>query len=206
MRAASLSALLNYFQILRAYGLGELRLDNPNAYMVRKCLAKMYFHFKPEFWYWKIGIMVRKFLIVFAGTLLPPLAVRCVSRTVQGDSAVAHGEPVQRKRLRCLRESLFHTFSRPDVPQERHLPAGHDLVGGHRVLRTERTLMVHTRSCCCRLPLPYIPTKTFAHKEVKSLPPALATAKPTRCVLLGARMLGLFSPFAGHVPPVHVSE
>ncbi len=56
-------------QILRAYGLGELRLDNPNAFMVRKCLHKMYFHFKPEFWYWKIGIMVRKFLIVFAGEL-----------------------------------------------------------------------------------------------------------------------------------------
>ena len=55
------------WQILRAYGLGELRLDNPNAYMVRKCLHKMYFHFKPEFWYWKIGIMIRKFLIVFAG-------------------------------------------------------------------------------------------------------------------------------------------
>jgi hypothetical protein len=27
----------------------------------------MYFHFKPEFWYWKIGIMIRKFLVVFAG-------------------------------------------------------------------------------------------------------------------------------------------
>ena len=110
MRAATLSALLNYFQILRAYGLGELRLDNPNAYMVRKCLAKMYFHFKPEFWYWKIGIMVRKFLIVFAGTVLPPMAVLRVLYTVQGHHAVAYGEPVQRKCLRCLREPLFHTF------------------------------------------------------------------------------------------------
>ncbi len=99
-------------QILRAYGLGELRLDNPNAYMVRKCLAKMYFHFKPEFWYWKIGIMVRKFLIVFAGTVLrvPLVAVLCDLRTVQGDNAGAHSEPVQRKRLRCLREPFFRTF------------------------------------------------------------------------------------------------
>jgi hypothetical protein len=84
-------------QILRAYGLGELRLDNPNAYMVRKCLAKMYFHFKPEFWYWKIGIMVRKFLIVFAGTALPLVAELRVFRNVQGDKNVAHGEPVQSK-------------------------------------------------------------------------------------------------------------
>ncbi len=97
-------------QILRAYGLGELRLDNPNAYMVRKCLAKMYFHFKPEFWYWKIGIMVRKFLIVFAGTVLPLVALLRVLRTVQGDNAVAHSEPVQGKHLRCLREPFFRTF------------------------------------------------------------------------------------------------
>ena len=90
-------AVFDFPQILRAYGLGELRLDNPNAYMVRKCLAKMYFHFKPEFWYWKIGIMVRKFLIVFAGTALPPMAVLRVSRAVQGDKNVVHGDPVQSK-------------------------------------------------------------------------------------------------------------
>ena len=42
-------------------------MENPNAFMVRRMLHKMYFHFQPQFWYWKIVIMVRKFLIVFAG-------------------------------------------------------------------------------------------------------------------------------------------
>ena len=59
-----------FVQILRAYGLGQRKLDNPNAYNLRRTLHKMYFHFKPEFWYWKIGIMIRKFFIVVAGGVL----------------------------------------------------------------------------------------------------------------------------------------
>lgn len=61
---------LTFVQILRAYGLGQRKLDNPNAYNLRRTLHKMYFHFKPEFWYWKIGIMIRKFFIVVAGGVL----------------------------------------------------------------------------------------------------------------------------------------
>jgi hypothetical protein len=56
-------------QVLRAYDLGARKLENPNAFVLRRCLHKMYFHFKPQFWYWKICIMIRKFLIVFAGAL-----------------------------------------------------------------------------------------------------------------------------------------
>jgi hypothetical protein len=54
-------------QILRAYSLGDKKMENPNAWNVRRNLHKMYFHFQPQFWYWKLIIMIRKFLIVFAG-------------------------------------------------------------------------------------------------------------------------------------------
>ena len=55
-------------QILRAYGLGDRPMENPNAYKVRRMLHKMYVSYRPEFWFWKIIIMARKFNIVLAGT------------------------------------------------------------------------------------------------------------------------------------------
>jgi len=120
-------------QILRAYGLGQRKLDNPNAYLLRRTMHKMYFHFKPEFWYWKIGIMVRKFLIVVAGTLPTTVPSADLQRAA---SAVALFSLSVSTCYCCPR---LHSVVplRPPVPQERHLPDGHDSAGGHRVLRPQ---------------------------------------------------------------------
>jgi len=47
-------------QLLRAKGTGGTRLENPNAYDMRKRFHKIYYHFKPDNWYWVLVIIARK--------------------------------------------------------------------------------------------------------------------------------------------------
>ena len=56
-------------QLLRAMEVGNTRLTNPNAYDLRKRYHKMYYHFRPDFWYWILVIIARKFLIAFTALM-----------------------------------------------------------------------------------------------------------------------------------------
>jgi hypothetical protein len=56
-------------QLLRAKGLGDDRLDNPRYYTFRKTWSKMYYHFRPEKWYWELVILARKCLISFTAVM-----------------------------------------------------------------------------------------------------------------------------------------
>lgn len=61
--------LIKEDQLLRAKGLGDDRLENPNAYEVRKRYHKLYYHFKPGKTYWITYIIARKFGIAVAALL-----------------------------------------------------------------------------------------------------------------------------------------
>lgn len=63
------SALVMEDQILRCYRLGDTRVSNPHAYSLRKRFHKLYYHYKPEFWYWRVGVLVRKFCIAFTSLM-----------------------------------------------------------------------------------------------------------------------------------------
>ena len=56
-------------QLLRANGVGNDRNTNPNAYLTRKRLHKLYYHFKPDNWYWMMCILARKFCIAFTALM-----------------------------------------------------------------------------------------------------------------------------------------
>ena len=56
-------------QLLRAKGVGRTRLTNPNAYDFRKRFHKLYYHFRPDRWYWIEVIIARKFFIAFTALM-----------------------------------------------------------------------------------------------------------------------------------------
>ena len=56
-------------QLLRAQGLGSSRLENPNGYSIRKRYHKLYYHFRPDFWFWLLVIILRKFGIAFTALM-----------------------------------------------------------------------------------------------------------------------------------------
>jgi hypothetical protein len=47
-------------QVLRTMRLGNDRLTNPNAYTLRRKMAKVYQHMKPEYFFWVLCILARK--------------------------------------------------------------------------------------------------------------------------------------------------
>jgi hypothetical protein len=50
-------------QLLRAKGQGQNRFQNPYAYSIRKSYSRLYYQFKPNFFFWSLVILLRKFLI-----------------------------------------------------------------------------------------------------------------------------------------------
>ena len=67
-------------QMLRVLGIGGLRSDNPLFYEFRKRYHKLYYRFKPKYYYWTNVILLRKFLIVFITVFLhtnPTLQASC---------------------------------------------------------------------------------------------------------------------------------
>ena len=56
-------------QYLRAAGIGDSRPTNPNAYDIRKRYHKIYYHFKPEHYYWILAIINRKFWVAFSALM-----------------------------------------------------------------------------------------------------------------------------------------
>lgn len=50
-------------QLLRAGGQGENRIENPIGYEIRKAYGRMYYQYKPDFFYWCLCILLRKFFI-----------------------------------------------------------------------------------------------------------------------------------------------
>ena len=62
-------------QLLRAMRRGNTRLDNPNAYGTRKALHKLYYAFRPEYWFWVLIIIGRKFCIAFVALIFSRQAV-----------------------------------------------------------------------------------------------------------------------------------
>ena len=54
-------------QLLRAMGKGDLRVTNPHCYEFRKRYSRLYYEFKPQYWWWKLLILMRKLgIVVFA--------------------------------------------------------------------------------------------------------------------------------------------
>lgn len=56
-------------QILRAKDLGFDRGTNPNCYDLRRRFSKLYFHFKPDYWFWVLLIVTRKFFVAFTALM-----------------------------------------------------------------------------------------------------------------------------------------
>ena len=56
-------------QILRAQKIGNTRASNPYHYEFRKRYARLYYHFKPNVWYWILCILGRKFCLVSVALL-----------------------------------------------------------------------------------------------------------------------------------------
>ena len=56
-------------QLLFAQGKGKTRLTNPHAYHIRKRFKKLYYHFKPDYYYWILIVIARKFLIAFTALM-----------------------------------------------------------------------------------------------------------------------------------------
>ena len=50
-------------QLLRAKGVGDDRLTNPIAFELRQTYGRSYFQFKPDFCFWILAIILRKFFI-----------------------------------------------------------------------------------------------------------------------------------------------
>ncbi|GLE01990.1 hypothetical protein PINS_up010828 [Pythium insidiosum] len=74
-------ALVQEDQLLRAMRRGTSRRTNPNCWEFRKKFAKLYYQFKPRFWYWMVVIIARKFLIACIGLLFrqyPTFQLACV--------------------------------------------------------------------------------------------------------------------------------
>ncbi|KAG7392161.1 cadherin, EGF LAG seven-pass G-type receptor, partial [Phytophthora pseudosyringae] len=62
-------ALVMEDQLLRAMQRGTSRRTNPNCWVFRKKFSKLYYQFKPGFWYWMVLIILRKFLLAGIGLL-----------------------------------------------------------------------------------------------------------------------------------------
>ncbi|KAL3659516.1 hypothetical protein V7S43_015506 [Phytophthora oleae] len=62
-------ALVMEDQLLRAMQRGTSRRTNPNCWVFRKKFSKLYYQFKPDYWYWMILIVLRKFLLAGIGLL-----------------------------------------------------------------------------------------------------------------------------------------
>ena len=56
-------------QLLRAMDRGLSRATNPNAWDFRKKFSRLYSQFKPEYWYWILAIIARKFMIAIVSLL-----------------------------------------------------------------------------------------------------------------------------------------
>jgi hypothetical protein len=50
-------------QLLRAKGVGDDRLTNPQAFTLRMTYGRQYFQFKPDVYYWILAVILRKFFI-----------------------------------------------------------------------------------------------------------------------------------------------
>lgn len=55
--------------LLAAQGLGNNRTENPRCYEFRKRYSRLYEHWRPEFWFWILIIMARKFLLSFSALM-----------------------------------------------------------------------------------------------------------------------------------------
>jgi hypothetical protein len=62
-------ALVMEDQLLRAMQRGTSRRTNPNCWVFRKKFSKLYYQFKPNYWYWMVLIILRKFLLAGIGLL-----------------------------------------------------------------------------------------------------------------------------------------
>ncbi|ETL40832.1 hypothetical protein L916_08084 [Phytophthora nicotianae] len=62
-------ALVMEDQLLRAMQRGTSRRTNPNCWVFRKKFSKLYYQFKPDYWYWMVLIILRKFLLAGIGLL-----------------------------------------------------------------------------------------------------------------------------------------
>jgi hypothetical protein len=56
-------------QLLRAKGTGDDRLSNPNAYALRMTYGRQYFQFKPDWHFWILAVIVRKFFIAITAVV-----------------------------------------------------------------------------------------------------------------------------------------
>eukprot|EP00937_MAST-01D_sp_MAST-1D-sp2_P000675 g675.t1 len=56
-------------QLLRAKGTGQTRATNPNCHDFRKRYKDIYYRFKPQFYYWTLVIIFRKFCIAAAALM-----------------------------------------------------------------------------------------------------------------------------------------
>jgi hypothetical protein len=56
-------------QLLRAKNSGNSRFTNPTAYDVRKSYSRLYYQFKPDFFWWSIIIISRKFFIAITAVM-----------------------------------------------------------------------------------------------------------------------------------------
>jgi hypothetical protein len=56
-------------QLLRARGMGEDRLSNPHAFAFRRMWSRLYYQFRPAFFFWVLAILVRKFCLAFTSLI-----------------------------------------------------------------------------------------------------------------------------------------
>ena len=56
-------------QLLRAKGVGNDRLTNPNAYELRRMFSRVYYQYKPDYYFWTLAVILRKFFIAFVSLM-----------------------------------------------------------------------------------------------------------------------------------------
>ena len=56
-------------QLLRAQWLGDLRIENKHAYSFRKRYKRLYYNFRPQYWYWILVLMGRKFILAITSLM-----------------------------------------------------------------------------------------------------------------------------------------
>jgi hypothetical protein len=56
-------------QLLRAKGVGQDKLSNPNALDMRRMFGRSYFQFKPQYFLWILAILLRKFCIAMTSVV-----------------------------------------------------------------------------------------------------------------------------------------
>jgi hypothetical protein len=50
-------------QLLRAKGVGDDRLSNPHAFMLRQRFGRMYYQYRPDYFWWQLVVLLRKLFI-----------------------------------------------------------------------------------------------------------------------------------------------